>query len=181
MFTVPAYEFGDSVRHNFKAEPPLPPDSDIDSVAETFVDYRVLRSVEEVKRGVIEIVAREISCEPNMRRSVRNVFRRTASVSTRPTPKGISSINPFHAFFGKHYIDRKPINDFLWGKTIDRTLFLELLDAEKDGLITVTIDAPQVRVLFYFDEWQCYASAWQRSVLSNLAMSGISVAEISLE
>jgi hypothetical protein len=64
-------------------------------------------------------------------------------VSTRPTEKGLATITAFSELFGLHYLDRKPIRDFLYGK--DRSLFLKLFDAERNGLISITINPPESR------------------------------------
>jgi hypothetical protein len=69
-------------------------------------------------------------------------YKGKATISTKPTERGLSSINPFSQLFGIHYLDRKPLNEFFKGK--DRTLFLRLMDAEKNGLITVTVDPPMM-------------------------------------
>jgi hypothetical protein len=63
-------------------------------------------------------------------------------VSTQPTPKGLQAINPFSPLFGLHMLDRKVLKSFYEGK--DRTLLLRLLEAEKSGLITVTILPPLI-------------------------------------
>lgn len=69
-------------------------------------------------------------------------FSQRASVSTYPTPKGVQAINPFSPLFGLHLLDHKPLKSFYEGK--DRTLLLRLIEAEKNGLLTLTINPPSV-------------------------------------
>ncbi len=63
-------------------------------------------------------------------------------MSTRPTAKGISAINPFNELFGVHFLEGKPLEEFHINKR-DRTLYLRLVEAEKDGLITLTLNPPR--------------------------------------
>ena len=42
-------------------------------------------------------------------------YKEKATVSTRPTPKGLLAINPFSEMFGIQHLDRKPLSEFYVG------------------------------------------------------------------
>ena len=42
-------------------------------------------------------------------------YKQKATVSTRPTPKGLLAINPFSEMFGIQHLDRKPLSEFYVG------------------------------------------------------------------
>lgn len=141
LFSLPAFEFGYSNLYNYETEPPSTCEFSPESLASSFVDLKSLKSEQAVLRAVAEIVATEYSHEPNMKRFIRDTVIHEGSISTRPTEKGVSSITAFSELFGIHYLDHKPIFDFLHGK--DKTLFLQLAEAERNGLITITINLPE--------------------------------------
>jgi hypothetical protein len=43
----------------------------------------------------MSLLAYELSHEPTVKQAIRRVYRRGATVSTRPTEKGINTITPF--------------------------------------------------------------------------------------
>jgi transcription elongation factor SPT6 len=140
-FSIPVCEFGYTLRHNFRTEPPPTNHKSTLDYAAEFIDGKYLKSEEDVLKGVRILLASELAAEPSVRDSVRKQYKRVAVVNTRPTPKGITNINPFNSKFGIHYLVDKPLIDFFEGK--DRTLFIRLKEAEKNGEITITINLPQ--------------------------------------
>mmetsp|Transcript_22708 Transcript_22708/g.37888 ORF Transcript_22708/g.37888 Transcript_22708/m.37888 type:complete len:2014 (+) Transcript_22708:62-6103(+) len=136
--------FGDAVRHGFSNEPPETPALSCEELAQHLVSsgkVLPLRSVDQVLKAAQLVLATEMSAEPSVRKVVRDLFRSRATVSSRPTSKGIAAITPFSEYFGLHYLHRKPLQDFYKGK--DRTLFIRMVEAERHGLITVSIDPPR--------------------------------------
>ena len=142
MFALPACELGKSLREGHRQEPPLCPQISCSEVAMDFIElqYPYLDSTEKVLKSVTELLGHEISMEPSVRYYVKSQYRLKGSVSTIPTTKGLLAINPFHELFGYHYLQHKPIADFYTQK--DQTLFIRLIEAEKNGLITVNINPP---------------------------------------
>jgi transcription elongation factor SPT6 len=100
----------------------------------------VFRSVEHVRRALLVVLPTEFSMEPSVRSMLRQAYGHMGSISTRPTAKGVSVITPFSEYFGLHYIDCKPLREFYVGE--DRTLFIRMVEAERMGLITITINPP---------------------------------------
>jgi transcriptional accessory protein Tex/SPT6 len=88
------------------------------------------------------IIASELSAEPSVRNAIRAQYSRNIFISTRPTPKGLTVITPFSPLFGIHYLNLKPLYEFL---EKDKTLFIRLTDAEKNGLITISFESPKLQ------------------------------------
>ena len=144
LFTIPASEFGDGIVHNYKIEPPPTCEELPDTIAEKYIDVKYLKSKEIIRRVITNIIAIEYSQEPNIRKLTRQVFITDGSISTRPTKKGLSAITAYSELFGLHYLNHKPIRDFLYGN--NKTLFAELFEAERNGLITIAIHPPEGRL-----------------------------------
>ena len=141
-FVIPVSEFGDSMRHGFKSEPPPTPPQTAQESASQYVDDDLLKSEDAVLKAVTIIIASELSAEPNVRDAIRFQYRRHIRISTKPTPKGLTVITPFSPLFGIHYLEDKPLYEFF---EKDKTLFNRLVDAEKNGLISVTFQLPKLR------------------------------------
>ena len=62
-------------------------------------------------RGCRYVAALELAQEPRVRRYLRNIYRKQARLSTRPTKKGIEEIDAFHEYYGVHLIHNKPVKD----------------------------------------------------------------------
>ena len=140
-FVIPVSEFGDSMRHGFKSEPPPTPPQTALELAAQFVDGSLLKNEKAVLKAVTAIIASELSAEPSVRDAIRAQYKRNVYISTRPTPKGLTVITPFSPLFGIHYLNEKPLHEFL---EKDRTLFIRLSDAEKNGLISISFVLPKL-------------------------------------
>lgn len=60
-------------------------------------------------RGCRYVAAMELSSEPRVRRYLRDIFRKHAVLTTKPTKKGYETIDAFHDYYGLHVIRAKPI------------------------------------------------------------------------
>lgn len=143
--TVPISHFGDGLRHGFKAEPPATMEMTCEDYARQLAESSggAFKSDQHLLKAARVVIGTEMSMEPSVRGAARAVFLRVASVSTHPTPKGLSVITPFSEYFGLHLLHRKPLADFYRGS--DRTMFIKLVEAERLGLIVVNINAAQKR------------------------------------
>ena len=150
-FTIPACELGDAIRHGFRSVDSIPtPTETISNKIFSVIDNVTFKSEESVVNALVILLANEISFEPSVRTSVKEQYKAVATISTRPTPKGLSEISPFHELFGLHFLSKKPLKD-LYHK--DRVMFIQLIEAEKNGLITLTIDLPDNLGMFNHDEY----------------------------
>lgn len=140
--TVPSSQFGDALRHGYKAEPKPTPQMSCEMMAHQLInDISYFKTEQHVLHAAQVIIANEMSLEPTVRSMVRDVLKRTATISTFPTDKGTAEITPFSKYFGLHYLEKKPLQHFFLGE--DRSLFIRLVEAERLGLIIVSIDPPQ--------------------------------------
>lgn len=62
-------------------------------------------------RGCRYVAAIELAYEPRVRRNLRQIYRRHAVLTTKPTAKGRDEIDAFHDFYGLHLIKGKPVKD----------------------------------------------------------------------
>ncbi|KAB2010238.1 hypothetical protein ES319_D10G224600v1 [Gossypium barbadense] len=90
-----------------------------------------------VLKGARHMAAVEISCEPSVKRCVRNIFMDNAVVSTSPTPDGKIAIDSFHQFAGVKWLREKPLTRF------DDAQWLLIQKAEEEKLLQVTIKLPE--------------------------------------
>lgn len=100
------------------------------------VDYTGGRfqTVENVLGATRFMVAKQISCDPLVRKCVRQSFEEYAVVHVRPTKKGLKEkMDESHPCYTRFYLKDKPL------KTFVGDAFLQLLIAEQDGLLQVQI------------------------------------------
>lgn len=62
-------------------------------------------------RGCRYVAAMELAFEPRIRKQLRDLYRSKAVLSSRPTSKGLDSIDPFHEFYGLHLLRNKSVKD----------------------------------------------------------------------
>jgi transcription elongation factor SPT6 len=120
-------------------------------------------------RGCRYVAAMELASEPRIRRHLREIYRKYATMSTKPTKKGYDVIDAFHDYYGLHVIRSKPLtehfplseSDILIRKSglssgerkefdnktreLERhscLQYLNILKAEKSGDISVHIHLP---------------------------------------
>ncbi|GLD93029.1 hypothetical protein PINS_up001621 [Pythium insidiosum] len=91
-------------------------------------------TVDDVMRGARHIAATQIAAEPNVRRVMRELYRRHTCISTETTLKGKEEIDEFHYCYGLQYLDNFSALEALESGD----LWLRVNRAEKEGLITVT-------------------------------------------
>ncbi|KAJ4980659.1 hypothetical protein NE237_031496 [Protea cynaroides] len=90
-----------------------------------------------VLKGARHMAAVEISCEPLVRKYVRNLYVKEAVISTSPTPDGNEAIDPFHQFAGVKWLHEKPLKEFKDAQ------WLLIQKAEEEKLLQVTIKLPE--------------------------------------
>eukprot|EP00980_Cylindrotheca_fusiformis_P020319 scaffold7344_cov145-Cylindrotheca_fusiformis.AAC.17 len=123
------------------------------------------------------VAAMELAHEPRVRRHLRNIYRRHAVLTTRPTKKGTEMIDAFHDYYGLHLIKNKGIKEHfpmdekesaekksMLGpeecQELDREMkkrennsclqYLRILKAEHTGNITAHVHLPFKEE---FDDW----------------------------
>lgn len=69
------------------------------------------KGTEDPLRGCRYVAAMELSHEARVRRFLRDIYRRNAVMTTKPTKKGMEEIDAFHDYYGLHLIRNKPVKD----------------------------------------------------------------------
>ncbi|KAK8575678.1 hypothetical protein V6N13_033070 [Hibiscus sabdariffa] len=87
---------------------------------------------QSVLKGSRHMAALEISCEPSVKKFVRNIYMDKAVVSTSPTPDGKIAIDSFHQFAGVKWLREKPLSKF------EDAQWLLIQKAEEEKLLQVT-------------------------------------------
>ncbi|XP_023303515.2 transcription elongation factor SPT6 [Lucilia cuprina] len=90
-------------------------------------------TIDEIIHAAKFVVARQLSREPLLRKTVREVYFERAKLNVRPTKKGMKEIDENHACYPMKYLSNKPIRDLIGDQ------FLRLTMAEEDNLITINI------------------------------------------
>ncbi|GJE87155.1 transcription elongation factor Spt6 [Phanerochaete sordida] len=107
--------------------------------ADQFVDPDPSKALppEELLRRARMIIATELGKDPLLRQEMRDRFRREARVSVKPTERGISKLDEQHPYYNFKYLREKHVVDML-----QSAQFLQILEAEAQHLVTVTITLP---------------------------------------
>lgn len=128
-------------------------------------------------RGCRYVAAMELAHEPRVRRHLRNIYRRHAVLTTRPTKKGTEMIDAFNDYYGLHLLKNKGIKEHFpmdekesaekkamlspdECQELDREMkkrehdsclqYLRILKAEHTGYITAHVHLPQLEE---HDDW----------------------------
>lgn len=165
--------------------------------ADQFVDPESSEAIspEELLRQARLIIATELGADPLLRKHVRKVFKEHAVVSVLPTDRGkvrIDEYNKYYvsmihegsiqAYWTKHelqnikYLYNKPISEML-----QSTQFINILSAEEDLLVTVSITIPssekqilqnKLAEAFASDSFSDTARAWneERALIAQEAV-----------
>lgn len=96
------------------------------------------RNADAVLRAARTMAAMELAAEPIVRSNVRDLFYQKGILSTKPTPAGESVLDPLHKYGCVKWLKDKPLLTF---ESSDQ--FLRVAQAEKEGLISVTIGLPE--------------------------------------
>lgn len=67
--------------------------------------------INDALRGCRYVAAIELAYEPRVRKQLRDIYRANAVLSTRPTSKGLETIDPFHEMYGLHLLRNKRAKD----------------------------------------------------------------------
>lgn len=115
---ISADELAQNMRANDKITQPPEAPSDAEDTAERLkqIAFEALgqefQEEADVLRGARQVAAMEIAREPFLRAECRKSFFSRAFVSTAPTAKGKTDLDPTHPYFGLHVIERKLIRYF---------------------------------------------------------------------
>lgn len=152
-FAIAAPQLGAAAAGEGVDRPEVPTPASVPELLALEFTSATLSKPEDVLRSVKHMLAMEVAYEPRLRGLLRKAYRRGATLSTRPTVKGRTELDELHRFHGLQHLKRKPLDEMLQaGGTStssssssyasDPALFLRVLQAEKEGFLSYTLDAP---------------------------------------
>nr|XP_027201261.1 transcription elongation factor SPT6-like [Dermatophagoides pteronyssinus] len=89
---------------------------------------------DKVLQAATFMVGKQLSCDPLVRKTVRQMFYERATVTVRPTKKGKKEIDESHQCYSMKYLKQKPISSF------SNEQFLQLNMGKNDGLVDIIIE-----------------------------------------
>ncbi|XP_037068025.1 LOW QUALITY PROTEIN: transcription elongation factor SPT6-like, partial [Pollicipes pollicipes] len=92
-----------------------------------------LATAQDVLKAAKFMVASQISCEPLVRKCVREMFYSSARISVKPTKKGMKEIDESHYAFTMKYMKDKPVS------SLRDDQFLKLHMAEEEKLLVIDL------------------------------------------
>ncbi|KAM7271543.1 hypothetical protein ACFE04_030757 [Oxalis oulophora] len=110
----------------------------------------MFQTPKDVLKGARHMTAVEISCEPSVRKFVRETYMSRAVVSTTPTSDGNVAVDTFHQFAGVKWLRDKPLSKF------DDAQWLLIQKAEEEKLLQVTLKLPPPYLEKLNKEWEVY-------------------------
>lgn len=90
-------------------------------------------TIDELIHAAKFVVARQLSREPLLRKTTREVYFERAKLNVRPTKQGMKEIDENHACYPMKYLSNKPVRELVGDQ------FLRLIIAEEDNLLVVNI------------------------------------------
>lgn len=107
-------------------------------IAKDFLAPPLFSSAQQVLDGSRTLYAAELSSTPQFRAQLAETFEMYAVVSTKPTPNGRLYIDLQHPYANVRHLQQKPVSSFK-----NSTLFLSILRAVEEGLISIAISLPK--------------------------------------
>ena len=174
-FGLPPEDFAENLHNNCLRNEVIQERLDPLTVARKFCGKQ-FTTPEKVLKAAQFMVAIQLSCEPLVRKTVRNFYMERATFSVRATKKGIKEIDENHPVYSMKYLKNKPVRDL----TSDQ--FLKLTIAEHDELITMTFSdsiegiitdnyIDEVKQYYYRDEFSKIVQEWNTLRVGSVEMA----------
>ena len=128
-------QFGENLRDNYQRHEVEQYPVEPLEAAQDYVCHR-FPSVDKVLTAANFMVAKQISCDPLVRKTMRLTYFERAHLQARPTKKGYKEIDENHPCYPIKYLLDKPIT------SLGGDQFLQLMIAKTEGLMQfeITID-----------------------------------------
>ncbi|KAB7496760.1 Transcription elongation factor SPT6 [Armadillidium nasatum] len=107
-FGLTPEQFGEHVRDRYpRYEVEQFPEDPIKE-AENYVS-KMCSTPERVMEAAVRMVGWQLSCEPLVRKSLREEYFEKSCITIRPTPKGVKTIDEHHYLYSMKYLSDKPV------------------------------------------------------------------------
>ncbi|XP_028156739.1 transcription elongation factor SPT6 [Ostrinia furnacalis] len=185
-FGLTPEQFAENVRDNYQRheveQQPVAP-------LEAAAPYALATgSAAEVVRRAVYMCGVQLAREPLLRSTLRDALRERATLTVRPTARGMKEIDENHPCFGLKYLKKKPVRDL----TGDQ--YLKLTMAVEDKLLEVSISEQiegntgpsyleELKQLYQKDEFAATVQAWNdlRVEAVTIALTKIVMPELRRE
>ncbi|XP_038220585.1 transcription elongation factor SPT6 isoform X2 [Zerene cesonia] len=188
-FGLSAEQFAENVRDNYQRheveQPPVPP---LDAAQEYAGAGGSAGGAAEAVRRAVYMCGVQLAREPLLRATLRDALRERATLTVRPTAKGLKMIDETHCCCSLKYLKNKPVRDL----TGDQ--FLKLSMAAEDKLLEIRISEniegntspsylEELKQLYQKDEFAATVQAWNdlRAEAVTLALTKIVMPELRRE
>lgn len=178
-FGLTPEQFGENLRDNYQRHETEQHTAEPLEAAQEFV-CNTFPTPEAVLSGARHMLAYQISRDPVVKQTVRQIFFERAKIQISPTKKGKKEIDEFHPASPFKYLKYKPVRD------LSGEQFLKMCQAEQEKLVKIklVIDGntnqgmtylDEIKQLFYRDEYSNLVQEWnkQRSEVISIALNNI--------
>uniref|UniRef100_A0A7G3AZW4 Transcription elongation factor SPT6 n=1 Tax=Lutzomyia longipalpis TaxID=7200 RepID=A0A7G3AZW4_LUTLO len=186
-FGLTPEEFAENLRDSYQRHEVEQESTELMELAKQYVNTR-FQTPEEVLYAVKYVVARQLSREPLLKKTVREIYFERARISVAPTKKGIKEIDENHPCYTMKFLRNKPVRD-LAGEQ-----FLRLAMAEDDKLLEITFSEKlegntsvpyldEIKALYQKDEFAKNVQEWNgvRAECVELALNKMVLPELRKE
>jgi len=177
-FGLTTEQFAENLRDNYQRHETEQHATEPLEAAQEFV-CNTFPSPEAVVSGARHMLAYQISRDPIVKQTVRQIFYDKAKIQISPTKKGKKEIDDFHAAAPFKYLRNKPVRD------LSGEQFFKMCHAEQEKLVKIKIaidaDLPngaqsyldEIKQLFYRDEYSNLVQEWnkQRCEVLDIALN----------
>ncbi|GBP70340.1 Transcription elongation factor SPT6 [Eumeta japonica] len=185
-FGLTPEQFAENVRDNYQRhEVEQLPISPLEAAAEHVGEQA---TAEEVVRRAVYMCAVQMAREPLLRTTLRDALRERATLSVRPTLKGMKEIDENHPCYSMKYMKKKPVRDLMGDQ------YLKLKMAVEDRLLEMSISEQiegsttpnyleELKQLYQKDEFAATVQAWNelRAEAVTIALNKLVLPELRRE
>ncbi|ORX55479.1 transcription elongation factor Spt6 [Piromyces finnis] len=141
LFHVKVRELAVSISEGIKKFFPEDEMESPEKLAEKFVvkSNVYLRTPQQIINASKSMLVQEIANEPLFKDYIRHIYEEHAVIDILPTDRGKKEIDENHIYYEFKYITGKPIKEYSTGEPINKVVFLQIVKAEKEGLVTTSI------------------------------------------
>ena len=141
-FTLPWNHFLENLKAKQALHQPPQPESDPYTEAKMYLNEQY-PSEEVVRYGVCTFAAIELSAQPYIRNDIKKFVNEHAHMTTELTEQGKKDLDLFHPSYRVKTVRRLPLSDL----QNHNDLYLDVIECEKAGLITVNVNVDNDRLI----------------------------------
>ncbi|KAL7711766.1 Transcription elongation factor spt6 [Entamoeba marina] len=135
-FGITPQQLSDNFKYGYKNSVPRPPYEEPEQIARRLVSND-LKTPKHVINAAKTLYMVELAHTYDFKKKILEFALDNAFLTTSPTPKGETEIDVYHKYAIIKRLADKPVKDF---KNISK--ILEIFEAEKEGLVTVSFSLP---------------------------------------